>query len=580
MFRIITTALTIAVICTVNLPAVEHFQGSTYLGGSSADGSYGYDVATDNLGFIFVASSSTSADFPTLPGSLLGGPRGGSDIVVAKFTPDLSDLVAVSIIGGSATENWVWLDIGDDGQVYLLSLTTSSDFPTTEGAYSDSRQGASDMTITILDNDLSEIMASTLFGGVAEESEPGIAVDHDGNVFVGGFVSSNAFPTTEGAYRQTYGGGTTDFFVSKLSPDLSTLLASTFIGGRYAEDHSRLEVDGDGYVVLAGRTESDDYPATPGAYSEDLSEPPAPGMYLQDGTISKFSNDLSTLEYSTYFGVPGYDGAHMITVDRVGNIVVGGHALSPTYPVSPGAFDYTHNGSNECFISKFDPTLSTLLASTFVTPDHLGFTAFIFGLTLSCDADGRTIMAGVVWGQAMYTTPDAYDRYFHPGSEPGWGDAMVFVFDPALSSVEYATFLGGVGDDPWAKAIRTRDEGLVLFGITASTDFPTTDNAFQDTHAGGSTDFFVTKFGFECCDQRVGDVNGSGDEPTISDIAMLIDMLFISSNRYLAACVTECDVNQSGGSDPSHEDITISDISMLIDYLFITGQSMGLPDCP
>jgi hypothetical protein len=78
----------------------------------------------------------------------------------------------------------------------------------------------------------------------------------------------------------------------------------------------------------------------------------------------------------------------------------------------------------------------------------------------------------------------------------------------------------------------------------------------------------------------VGDVNGSGaDEPTIGDVSMLIDVLFIASNPYLAACWAECDVNQSGGSSPGATDITIGDITMLIDYLFITGESMGLPTC-
>jgi hypothetical protein len=77
-----------------------------------------------------------------------------------------------------------------------------------------------------------------------------------------------------------------------------------------------------------------------------------------------------------------------------------------------------------------------------------------------------------------------------------------------------------------------------------------------------------------CCDGRVGDVNGSGeDEPTISDISTLIDFLFISGSTL--TCIEEADVNQSGGATPYASDITISDISTLIDYLFITGPENG-----
>ena len=81
-----------------------------------------------------------------------------------------------------------------------------------------------------------------------------------------------------------------------------------------------------------------------------------------------------------------------------------------------------------------------------------------------------------------------------------------------------------------------------------------------------------------CCFGRVGDANGvGGDEPTISDISAIIDMLFISGMQL--PCLAEADINQSGGSVPKRDDITIGDVAILIDYLFITGSSLGLPDC-
>ncbi len=83
-----------------------------------------------------------------------------------------------------------------------------------------------------------------------------------------------------------------------------------------------------------------------------------------------------------------------------------------------------------------------------------------------------------------------------------------------------------------------------------------------------------------CCWGRVGDANNlDGDEPTIGDISVLIDVLFISADWDAIVCLAEADVNQSGGDSPTPDDITIGDITLLIDYLFITGQSLGLPDC-
>jgi PKD repeat protein len=102
-------------------------------------------------------------------------------------------------------------------------------------------------------------------------------------------------------------------------------------------------------------------------------------------------------------------------------------------------------------------------------------------------------------------------------------------------------------------------------------------NAWLMAPEGGPVIRTIT---YGCCTDRVGDANMSGDdEPTIGDIAVLIDVLFISSDPALLPCFAEADANQSGGSDPSPDDITIGDISVLIDYLFITGQTMGLPEC-
>jgi hypothetical protein len=86
---------------------------------------------------------------------------------------------------------------------------------------------------------------------------------------------------------------------------------------------------------------------------------------------------------------------------------------------------------------------------------------------------------------------------------------------------------------------------------------------------------------YSCCEGRVGDANDSGeDEPTIGDVTVMIDALFIGDDWSVITCLAEADINQSGGADPQEADITIGDISYLIDYLFITGPSiMQLPEC-
>jgi len=111
------------------------------------------------------------------------------------------------------------------------------------------------------------------------------------------------------------------------------------------------------------------------------------------------------------------------------------------------------------------------------------------------------------------------------------------------------------------------EAGLFEFRVT----FINTATGFSDQRL-----FDIEISGPPCCTGKVGNVNGlNGDEPTISDISTLIDMLYISGNE--PACLLEADVNQSGSTAPVRGDITISDVSILIDHLFITG--VELLDC-
>lgn len=78
----------------------------------------------------------------------------------------------------------------------------------------------------------------------------------------------------------------------------------------------------------------------------------------------------------------------------------------------------------------------------------------------------------------------------------------------------------------------------------------------------------------------MGDANGLGDdEPTIGDISVMIDALFITDSLNIIPCLGEADVSQNGGCCFNYEQVTITDISILVDCLFITGTSLGLPPC-
>ena len=79
---------------------------------------------------------------------------------------------------------------------------------------------------------------------------------------------------------------------------------------------------------------------------------------------------------------------------------------------------------------------------------------------------------------------------------------------------------------------------------------------------------FTMEIAPSCCNGKVGDANQDGQpEPTINDISVIIDMLYITNTPL--TCLEAADVNHSGGLHPTAEDITIGDISVLIDHLYI-----------
>lgn len=222
---------------------IDPLLASTFLGGYSSD--YGHSVAIDSDGNIYVAGQTGSSDFPTTTGTYQTSYKGyNSDAFIAKLNGDLTNLLASTYLGGdsggggysSGYYNPIDMAMDSNGDIYVAGKTNSSTFPTTADAYDISYNGSHDVFVSKLNGTLTNLTASTFLGGTGDDQYiQSIAIASDGNIYIVGYTGSSDFPTTTGAYDTSYGGAGGDIFISKLKGDLSSLLASTYLGGSDAD---------------------------------------------------------------------------------------------------------------------------------------------------------------------------------------------------------------------------------------------------------------------------------------------------------------------------------------------------------
>ena len=136
---------------------------STYLGGSDEDSAIWSDV--DKAGNFYVTGFTASPDFPTTPGAYRQEDLPGGDVFITKLNRSGSGLVWSTYLGGDGDEAALGLDVNHAGNVVVTGDTTSTDFPTTRGAYQRTRAGDNDAFVTKLDRSGSRLDWSTLLGG-------------------------------------------------------------------------------------------------------------------------------------------------------------------------------------------------------------------------------------------------------------------------------------------------------------------------------------------------------------------------------------------------------------------------------
>jgi Beta-propeller repeat len=377
---------------------------STFLGGSRAEAGLG--ITVDANGFAYACGGSGSSDFPTTPGAFDTTHNGNEDGWVAKLDPTGSTLLYSSFIGGSsaAGDFGYAIAVGGAGNAYVTGGTGGQGFPTTDGAFDTTHNGGLDAFVAKLNATGSDLMYSTYVGGATKDVAAGIAVGGGGAAYLTGDTDSAGFPTTAGAFDTTYNGGL-DAFITKLNATGTGLRYSTYLG-RGADDFGKgIAFDKGARAYVAGWTASPQFPTTAGAFDRSQNGG-------QDAFVARLNRAGSALGYSTFLGGASDDQATGIGIDSADNAYATGMTASPDFPTAAGAFDTTHDGGFDAFLTKLNATGSAPLSYS----TYLGGSGTDFARGIALDANGNAYLAGRTGSSDFPATAGAFDTDFNGGN--------------------------------------------------------------------------------------------------------------------------------------------------------------------
>jgi large repetitive protein len=434
-------------------------------------------------------------------------------VFVVKLNATGSLLEYGTYIGGNDTDEGLAIALDLSGSVLVTGQTASSDFPTTSGAFDTSYNGIYDAFVARLNPSGSALDYSTYLGGQEEEVGNGIVLDGSGNAYVAGTTTSADFPTTAGAFDTTCGtdgqcnpvdpfGPRPDAFVTVLHPSGSALAYSTFLGGTYVDYSYGIAVNSSGNAFVTGGTESGDFPTTPGAF--DLSHNGAHDVFL-----AKLSSSGSALDYATFLGGQSDESGAALLLDAAGNVYLTGHTHSPSFPVTPDAFDTSCGTDGQCnfnngvyrsdaFLAKFEATLIRAnfegLPREGLAPLNVAFSNLSTGSFDTCiwdfgDGAGAEVCTNL---DHLYGAPGVYTvtltisgtAGMDTESKPGY----ITVHDPVTAAFSAAPLTGTAPLTVTFANLSTGDFDACTwtFGDGGTSDL-CTDPAYQYTDPGAYT---------------------------------------------------------------------------------------------
>ncbi len=502
---------------------------------NSAIDNWGYTATYDDDGNLYGGGIVFGAGYPIQTGAYDAAFNGGScDIGISKFSSNGSTLLYSTYIGGLGSELPHSLIVNNAGQLVILGTTSSSNYPTTSGAWDDSFGGGpavplsvdgdggvpylnfsagADIIISILSPDGSSLDGSTYFGGnltdglntsginslqvnYGDHARGEVIVDANDNIYIASSIGSTPNTIGQVSAIQASLGSQQDGLVARFNSNVTSLDWYTFLGGNKNDAAYSLKIHPNGRLYVAGGTRSENMPGMNGLNTSYL------GGQADGYLISMWANGTGFV-HGTFLGTGDYDQAYFVEIDENNDIYTVGQTAG-LYSVVGNVWS---NNNGRQFIHKLNPTLNaTEWSTTFGSGSKINIspTAFLV------DKCGRVYVSG--WGgtvngqstlmgntNGLTVTPDAYQ------SSTDGSDLYFFVLEKDASELLYATFFGAnnsnAGEHVDGGTSRFDKEGIIYQAVCAGcggTDaFPTTPGAWSNSNGSNNCNLAVVKFNFE-----------------------------------------------------------------------------------
>ncbi len=508
------------------------FAFGTFFGGTSGETAWAVALnPTDNSIYIAGQTFSKKAFTNGPPFSTEGafqedfaGGKLTGDGFIARFDSTGTNLVFLTYLGGKEDEYISSIAADAAGNAFVTGFTDSTNFPTKNALYPKIAGKLNkvvnvypgDAFVAELDPSGSNLVYSTYLGGSGLDSGTGIAIDSSDNAYVVGYTSSTNFPATNSLAFKLAGStnlmlnrlaGTNNAFITGIAANGTSLLFSTYFGGRKTDIGEGIAVGTDGSIYVTGFTDSTNFPTTNAVFH--LMNGVTNTSGVDDAFVAKFNPFVSTnlsLVYSTFLGGTNNDFGYRIACDDGGYAYVTGATASPNFPNTNTIYHTTgtniivglrsHVATNnpalsvdtDAFLTKLDPNGAVVYSVIF------GGRTNDIGYGVAVDSAQNVYVCGATSSKDFTTNniPEFLgSTNYLRATNSGASDAFVIAFANDCSSLLYSTYLGGKSDDAaYNIAVDPATGDAFVVGQTASAGFPTL-NAGQPFRNGTNDAFFV-----------------------------------------------------------------------------------------